>query len=136
MLALMRTDTRRRFGLCVESWRLAVVAVHRRHRLTLCRDLVARCRRTSGLAPDVDERGTDRLEMTRRCVVFPTQETHNLSHAVHAAFSKGTRVSRPQLSGGEAQRVKFAKKLRKRGNENTVKKAKRSASLAICNDAS
>jgi hypothetical protein len=27
--------------------------------------------------------------MTGRCVVFPTQQTHTLSHAVHAAFING-----------------------------------------------
>jgi hypothetical protein len=34
------------------------------------------------------KRSTDRLEMTGHRVVFRTQETHNLSQAVHLIFSK------------------------------------------------
>jgi phage antirepressor YoqD-like protein len=41
---------------------------------------------------------TDRLKMTGRCVVFPTQETHTLSHAVHAAFIYESSVALPKVT--------------------------------------
>jgi hypothetical protein len=91
MLALLRTDTRPLVWPFAPRWRLAFVAAHRRHRLTLRRGPAARRRQTGDLAPNVDERSTDRLEMTGRCVVFPTQRALNLSQAVHAAFSESGR---------------------------------------------
>jgi hypothetical protein len=46
----------------------------------------AQRRQTKRSRADIDERSTDRMEMTGRCVVFPTQETHNLSQGGHLVF--------------------------------------------------
>jgi hypothetical protein len=44
---------------------------------TICTMARGLSREAGDPAPDIDERSTDRLEMTARCVVFPTQQRRN-----------------------------------------------------------